>query len=111
MRWLGSHPGEIDLLFLDVEMPDLNGMETARRIREFNRELKIVFVTGYRDYVFDGYKVGALDYVMKPAETKRLRGSWTGQQSFSHRKAAGCFRLRTVTEPIGFLSRRSRFLQ
>ena len=74
VRWLGSHPGEIDLLFLDVEMSDLNGMETARRIREFNRELKIVFVTGYRDYVFDGYKVGALDYVMKPAETKRLRG-------------------------------------
>ncbi len=74
VRWLGSHPGEIDILFLDVEMPDMNGMEIARRIREFNRELMIVFVTGYRDYVFDGYEVGALDYVMKPAETKRLRG-------------------------------------
>lgn len=73
VHWLDSHPGEIDLLFLDVEMPEMNGMEIARRIREFNRELMIVFVTGYRDYVFDGYGVGALDYVIKPAETKRLR--------------------------------------
>lgn len=73
VRWLEKHPGEIDLLFLDVEMPDKNGMETARQIREFNRELMIVFVTGYRDYVFDGYRVGALDYVVKPAAEERLR--------------------------------------
>ena len=102
VRWLGSHPGEIDLLFLDVEMSDLNGMETARRIREFNRELKIVFVTGYRDYVFDGYKVGALDYVMKPAETKRLRGildraaellSQESSRMFSFKNSDGTYRL------------------
>lgn len=73
VRWLEKHPGEIDLLFLDVEMPDSNGMETARRIREFDRELMIVFVTGHPDYVFDGYGVQALDYVVKPAGEERLR--------------------------------------
>lgn len=73
VRWLGKHPGEIDLLFLDVEMEGMNGMEAAAQIREFDKELMIVFVTGYSDYVFDGYRVNALDYIIKPAGSERLR--------------------------------------
>ncbi len=68
--WLANHPGEIDLLFLDVEMKGLNGMET---IRTFDEQILIVFVTGYSDYVFDGYLVGALDYLMKPVTEEKLR--------------------------------------
>ncbi len=71
--WLSKHPGEIDLLFLDVEMKGLNGMETAEKIRTFDEHLNIVFVTGYSDYVFDGYHVGALDYLIKPATEEKLR--------------------------------------
>lgn len=71
--WLGRHPGEIDLLFLDVEMNGLNGMETAEKIRTFDEHLLIIFVTGYSDYVFDGYRVGALDYLMKPVREEKLR--------------------------------------
>ena len=70
--WLKKHPGEVDLLFLDVEMNGMNGLETAKEIREFNSELQIVFVTGFTDYVFDGYQVGALDYVVKPVRKERL---------------------------------------
>ncbi|MBD5503632.1 MAG: response regulator transcription factor [Lachnospiraceae bacterium] len=70
--WLEKHPGEIDLLFLDVEMKGLSGMETAEKIRTFNNDLIIVFVTGYSDYVFDGYRVGALDYLVKPVSIQRL---------------------------------------
>ena len=70
--WLEKHPSEIDLLFLDVEMNGLSGMETAEKIRTFNNDLIIVFVTGYSDYVFDGYRVGALDYLMKPVSIQRL---------------------------------------
>ncbi len=73
VSWLAKHPGEIDLLFLDVEMDEINGMEAAIEIRKFNQDLMIVFVTGYTDYVFDGYKVGALDYIIKPAGVDRLR--------------------------------------
>ena len=72
VRWLKNHPGEIDLLFLDVEMPELSGMEAAERIREFDTGILMVFVTGYAEYVFDGYRVGALDYIVKPVETGRL---------------------------------------
>ena len=72
VSWLKKHPGEIDLLFLDVEMEGMNGMETAKSIRQFDENLLIVFVTGYADYVFDGYQVGALDYLMKPVREDRL---------------------------------------
>lgn len=71
--WLAKHPGELDLLFLDVEMKGPNGMETAGRIREFDGNLIIVFVTGYADYVFDGYRVGALDYLIKPVAIPKLQ--------------------------------------
>lgn len=72
-NWLQKHPGEIDLLFLDVEMDGMNGMETARKIRTFDQNLLIVFVTGFADYVFDGYSVGAMDYLMKPVSKEKLR--------------------------------------
>ena len=72
LRWLGSHAGELDLVFLDIEMGELNGMETARRLREADEGLLLVFVTGYTDYVFDGYSVGALGYLMKPPKPDQL---------------------------------------
>ena len=74
LRWLGSHAGELDLVFLDIEMGELNGMETARRLREADEGLLLVFVTGYTDYVFDGYAVGALGYLMKPPQREQLDG-------------------------------------
>lgn len=72
VHWLQGHPGEIDLLFLDVEMEGMNGMQAAEQIRNFNQEIMIVFVTGYSDYVFDGYRVNAMDYILKPVQTERL---------------------------------------
>ncbi len=72
LHWLESHAGELDLVFLDVEMGELNGMETARRLRAADEGLQLVFVTGYADYVFDGYSVGALGYLMKPAKPEQL---------------------------------------
>jgi len=72
LRWLEGHAGEVDLVFLDIEMGKLDGMETARRLREADGGLQLVFVTGYADYVFDGYTVGALGYLLKPAKPEQL---------------------------------------
>lgn len=74
LRWMGKHAGELDLVFLDIEMGELDGMETARRLREADEGLGLVFVTGYTDYVFDGYSVGALGYLMKPPKADQLDG-------------------------------------
>lgn len=73
VSWLKKHPGEVDLLFLDIEMRDLNGMETAQRIREFDEQIMNVFLTGYSEFVFEGYGVGALDYLVKPATVQKLQ--------------------------------------
>lgn len=72
LRWLEKHAGELDMVFLDIEMGELSGMETARRLRAADEGLQLVFVTGYTDYVFDGYSVGALGYLMKPPRPERL---------------------------------------
>lgn len=66
VSWLKKHPGEIDFLFLDVEMKGVNGIRTAEQIREFDTRIQIVFVTGFRDFVFEGYRVQAVDYLVKP---------------------------------------------
>ena len=72
VRWLHSHPGEMDLLFLDIEMPGIDGMTAARQIRAFNQKVLLAFVTGYADYVYDGYEVGAMGYLVKPVGLERL---------------------------------------
>lgn len=72
LQWLEKHAGELDVVFLDMEMGELDGMETARRLREADGGLQVVFVTGYTDYVFEGYSVGALGYLLKPPKPEQL---------------------------------------
>ena len=78
--------------FLDIEMTAIDGMEAARRIREQNQTIQLVFVTGYADYVFDGYSVGALDYLMKPVQPERFDRFLYG------------LLLRCTAQPIPFIS-------
>lgn len=73
VSWLGKHRGELDLVFLDVEMKALNGVEAARKIRESDRNILLVFLTGYADFVFSGYEVEALDYLLKPVKETDLK--------------------------------------
>lgn len=61
-----------DLLFLDIAMSKMNGMELAGKIREKDPDVEIVFVTSDKSYVFDGYEVNALRYLVKPIEVKKL---------------------------------------
>lgn len=53
----------IDVMFLDIQMPELNGLEFSRTV---DRHTKIIFTTAFGQYAIDGYKVNALDYLLKP---------------------------------------------
>lgn len=85
LGWKKNHPGELNLIFLDMEMGQLDGMETARLLRQGDEDLQLVFVTGYADHVFDGYRVGALGYLLKPVKAEQLEDVLT-------RGAAALFR-------------------
>lgn len=61
-----------DIIFLDVCMKDINGMELAHEIRKFDRNVQIVFVTGDSGYVFEGYEIGAVRYLLKPVDESRI---------------------------------------
>lgn len=101
VSWLRKHPGEVDLLFLDIEMKDLSGMETAQQIRTFDEQILIVFLTGYAEFVFEGYSVGALDYIIKPVtagkltellQRVRMKLEQEESRSFSFKNADGTWR-------------------
>lgn len=58
----------IDILFLDIQMKGLDGMETARRLREQKFKGFLIFITVYREMVFQSFEVQAYDYLLKPLE-------------------------------------------
>lgn len=63
---------DYDILLLDIEMAQMNGVELAKMIRKSNREVQIIFITGYSDYIADGYDVEALNYLLKPVNPEKL---------------------------------------
>jgi DNA-binding LytR/AlgR family response regulator len=60
------HNEKIDLIFLDIQMPDLNGIELARVLDKGADKPRIIFTTAYNQFALEGYKVDALDYLLKP---------------------------------------------
>lgn len=61
-----SEHNDIDIAFLDIEMPVMTGLELAKKINEINYSTKIVFVTGFKEYAYDAFKVNAIGYILKP---------------------------------------------
>lgn len=66
-----DHP-HLDLVLLDIKLPGLNGMAIAKKIRRQDAKLPLAFLSNYDDYVFDGYDVNALDYILKPITRAKM---------------------------------------
>lgn len=67
-----SEDKSYDILLLDIEMGAMNGIELAKTIRQSNKQIQIVFVTGYMEYISDGYDVEALHYLLKPVTESKF---------------------------------------
>lgn len=90
-----------DVVFLDIEMPEMNGLELASRLIEQDDELMVVFVTGYNQYALEAFKVNALDYILKPVNPNtiqkcisrliKLKGSSNEKKYEESEKRIDCF--------------------
>ena len=66
LPFIHEYKCDADLLFLDIQIPDMLGMEAAKQIREMDHQVMIIFITMLTQYAIEGYSVGAFDYVLKP---------------------------------------------
>ena len=95
MKELAETP--VDLLFLDIQMPDLNGLEYSRLV---SPETRIVFTTAFDRYAIDGYKVNALDYLLKPISySDFLEAVHKAVEWFDLKRDAGMSSQNTATAP------------
>ena len=70
---MDNFPEDVSIIFLDIQMKEVNGMEVARWIRTFNNDVEIIFITGLIDYVQEGYEVRAYRYLLKPVVFEELK--------------------------------------
>lgn len=61
-----------DMILLDIEMGEMDGVELAKRIRARDETVQLIFITGYPDFIAEGYEVSALHYLMKPVPSDKL---------------------------------------
>lgn len=64
---------QVDVAFLDIEMPDMDGIELANRVIDLQGRIAVVFITAYNQYAVEAFRLNALDYLMKPVTVERLR--------------------------------------
>ena len=67
-----AEKNDYDILLLDIEMGTIDGVTMAKKLRRDNDTVQIVFITGYSDYISEGYEVAALHYLMKPVKEEKL---------------------------------------
>jgi len=77
--------GTLDAIFLDIEMPEINGLELAERILELYSDVHIVFITAFNQYAIEAFEVQAIDYILKPITEERLRKTIERLKKLTHK--------------------------
>lgn len=115
LDYAGSNP--VDFALLDVEMPEMNGIELGKRLRAINRDMIIIFVSGYSDYVLDALKMKSDYYVFKPYSRedimdalKRAKLLSKGQQKRIFIRTFGRFDVFIDQELVKFQNAKSKEL-
>ena len=88
-----------DILLLDIEMGAMDGVTMAKKVRAQNEVVQIVFITGYSDYIAEGYEVAALHYLMKPVKQDKLF-TVLDRALEKRRQEDGCLNLESAGEMV-----------
>ena len=116
LDWLENHTPDIALL--DIDMPGMNGLELARRIRDMHPDTAVIFLTGYSEYALDAFQLHASGYLMKPINREKLAseveyalsGRDRGKASNVFAKTFGNFDLLVDGRPLVFKRSKSKEL-
>ena len=73
MEIMENYGADYDLIFLDIQMQQLDGMQTAEKIRQLDENVLLIFITNLANYAIKGYAVNALDFVLKPVNYLMLK--------------------------------------
>ena len=73
VQFIDSVPHNEDIVFMDIEMPHMNGMEAAEYYRKFNKDTVLIFLTHTSRYALRGYSVNAIDYIIKPISSESFK--------------------------------------
>lgn len=76
-----AFPQDLDLIFMDYQMKDLDGLETARRLRAAHIDTPIIFLTSFPHIVFDTFEVNAYRFLVKPVDPEKLTAAMDGHLS------------------------------
>lgn len=66
IAFLANYSSNYELVMMDIELPDMNGMNAAHKMREIDKSVSLIFVTNMAQYAINGYEVGASDFIVKP---------------------------------------------
>ena len=77
MAFLSKYAAEYDIIFMDIMMPMMNGMDAARALREKDDKVMVIFVTNMQQYAIQGYEVGAFDFILKPVHYPEFKLKFT----------------------------------
>lgn len=69
---LSDYPSDLDILIMDIQMKSINGMDTARKIRENDDNVEIIFMTSFSEFMQEGYEVKAYRYLLKPINENKI---------------------------------------
>lgn len=68
LDFLDAYKNGFDIVFMDINMPHIDGLETAKRLREMDKSTCLIFITEHASYAVNGYEVSAFDFILKPVE-------------------------------------------
>ena len=73
INFLNEYSNDYDAIFMDIELPNMSGMDASHKLRKIDDDVIIIFVTNLSQFAIEGYSVNAMDYILKPCNYYRLK--------------------------------------